>query len=953
MEPIQYVGEHLTPGIIGQLSITLGFVSALFSAISYFSSTSSPSDRRWLTMGKVGFGIHSISILSVIVVMFFIMINRYYEYQYVWAHVSDELPLKYIASAFWEGQEGSFLLWMFWNIVLGIILIFKSGKWEGPVLGTIATVQVLLNSMILGVYIGFGDNPYKLGSNPLLLLRDTMNAPIFNNADYLALIKGNGLNPLLQNYWMTIHPPTLFLGFSSTVVPFAFAVGALIKKDFHGWLSPVLPWALFSGGILGIGILMGGAWAYEALTFGGYWAWDPVENMSLVPWLILVAGIHTNLIAKATQQSLRSTFAFYLLTFILIVYSTFLTRSGVLGDTSVHAFTEMGLENQLLLFLLLVTLVPGGILIWRWKQVPNPEKEEPTSSREFWMFIGTLVLFFSSILITASTSLPVYNKIRQAFNPAYIGEVITDPIPHYNKYQIWIAVFIAFLSGLAQFLRYRENSLTSRWRKLSIDWGVSLVIAILLGGVILLWIDTFVWQYTVLLFAATFVVTSNFWYWIKILRWNTKLVGSVSSHIGFGLMIIGVLASGLNENIITSNSFLMEGVIEGDDASLRNNVLLFEDTPVNIRDFQITYKGDSLDVYTKTYFVDFIKIEENGDTSEQFTLAPNILYEKDFSKIAAYNPSTKRYFGYDIFSSITALPQVEMEAEFKKEKEANLNYKTQYLSFENEITVYDTVINETTGSETINEFKVFLKGIDREPTHPEYSPEQGDIALGLEVGIYDIKAPDKIYYATPVIVIRGQLLYGYPVQINPLNTKIKLPEDVLDIIFPDESRIPYREIKLKKGERYPINATYTVTFEGFNRSPQHPNLQPKEGDIYVGGQLKITRNDNVNFWTEPVFLIRDNQPYFLKTQIEKIGFHSRFIEIDPSTETATFSIALEPPISRIPVEIATDSLRYDYIVLEAKVFPGINLFWLGATLMMLGLLLAVIPKLKKKYALGS
>jgi cytochrome c-type biogenesis protein CcmF len=144
-----------------------------------------------------------------------------------------------------------------------------------------------------------------------------------------------------------------------------------------------------------------------------------------------------------------------------------------------------------------------------------------------------------------------------------------------------------------------------------------------------------------------------------------------------------------------------------------------------------------------------------------------------------------------------------------------------------------------------------------------------------------------------------------------------------------------------------------VTFEGFNRSPKHPNLQPKEGDIYVGGALKVSGSEVGNFRTEPVFLIRDNQPFYLKTQIEKIGFHSRFVEIDPTTETATFSIALTPPVAQIPVEIATDSLRYDYIVLEAKVFPGINLFWLGASLMMLGLLLAVWPKLKRKYALGS
>ncbi|MDV7399460.1 cytochrome c biogenesis protein CcsA, partial [Arthrospira platensis SPKY1] len=100
-------------------------------------------------------------------------------------------------------------------------------------------------------------------------------------------MQGSGLNPLLQNYWMTIHPPTLFLGFASTAIPFAYAIAGLWTKEHQAWLKPALPWALFSGAILGTGILMGGAWAYEALSFGGYWAWDPVENMSLVPWLIL------------------------------------------------------------------------------------------------------------------------------------------------------------------------------------------------------------------------------------------------------------------------------------------------------------------------------------------------------------------------------------------------------------------------------------------------------------------------------------------------------------------------------------------------------------------------------------------------------------------------------------------------------------------------------------------
>ena len=264
------------------------------------------------------------------------------------------------------------------------------------------------------------------------------------------------MNPLLQNYWMTIHPPTLFLGFASTVVPFCFAIAGLWTNQHKEWLKPVMPWASFSAAILGIGILMGSAWAYEALSFGGYWAWDPVENTSLVPWLIMIAGIHTNLIARNTNYSVKSTYIFYLLSFIMIVYSTFLTRSGILGDTSVHAFTEMGLENQLVLFILTFTFISLFLYFKRQKHIPAPQKEEASSSKEFWMFIGALVLLFSAILITVSTSLPVYNKIAEVFNPTHEAITIKDQEPHHNKYQLWIAVLISLLSGFAQFFRFKE-----------------------------------------------------------------------------------------------------------------------------------------------------------------------------------------------------------------------------------------------------------------------------------------------------------------------------------------------------------------------------------------------------------------------------------------------------------------------------------------------------------------
>ena len=159
-------------------------------------------------------------------------------------------------------------------------------------------------------------------------------APIFQRADYLSIPQmqdGQSLNALLQNYWMVIHPPVLFLGFSSTLIPFAFAVTGLWKKDYGSWTKTALPWTLFSCCVLGTGIMMGAAWAYESLTFGGYWAWDPVENASLVPWLVLVAGLHTQVVYNSTGHSLRTTYLFLILGFTLILYSTFLTTKRNFG----------------------------------------------------------------------------------------------------------------------------------------------------------------------------------------------------------------------------------------------------------------------------------------------------------------------------------------------------------------------------------------------------------------------------------------------------------------------------------------------------------------------------------------------------------------------------------------------------------------------------------------------
>ncbi|MBK6446961.1 MAG: cytochrome c biogenesis protein CcsA [Bacteroidetes bacterium] len=255
---INYVGEQVIWEKIGHLLIILSFTASLLSTVSYFFALRT-GDVSWKSIARKSFALHSFSVIGIFSLLFYLIFNHRFEYYYVWEHSNTAMPLRYILSCFWEGQEGSFLLWMFWHIVLSWVLIFTAREWENGVMFIIMMVQVFLASMVLGVVV-FG---YKIGTNPFVLLRehpDFANLPFIKMPDYLSKIKdGRGLNPLLQNYWMTIHPPTLFLGFASTVVPFAFALAGLMRRKYKEWITPALPWTFFGIMILGTGILMGAA----------------------------------------------------------------------------------------------------------------------------------------------------------------------------------------------------------------------------------------------------------------------------------------------------------------------------------------------------------------------------------------------------------------------------------------------------------------------------------------------------------------------------------------------------------------------------------------------------------------------------------------------------------------------------------------------------------------------
>ncbi len=660
---MKFEGEHLLPGQIGHFFVLLAFVASIISTISFFKAsrvTDPLMKSSWLRYARTAFFTQVGSVLAVFALIFFICSNHYFEYLYAYKHASKELEPKYLLACIWEGQEGSFLLWAIWHSVLGTILIFKSKEWEAHVMTVISFAQIFLMLMLLGIY--FGD--VRIGSSPFVLTRNEINGPIFSQPNYLSFINdGIGLNVLLRNYWMVIHPPVLFLGFASTIVPISFAYAGLATKRFGAWVKPVLPWALLSGCVLGVGIMMGGKWAYESLSFGGYWAWDPVENASLVPWMIMIAGLHCLVIYNSTGNSLRASYFFIILANAFVLYSTFLTRTGILGDSSVHSFTEAGLAMNVLILIFAVG-IPLPILvlyILNIKKIPAIEKEENISSREFWMFIGALIFFLSALYIIAITSVPVYNKV--------FGQHIADPQDReftYNKVLVLVAVIVGILSGISQYFKYRLTDKKYLIKHLTLPLALAAIITLLIGFLEPITFSKkglgFLGAIYLALFACIFSFIANLEYIRSVLKGNLKAAGSAIAHAGFTLMICGMLISSGNREVITDNRKTGLFVTFDKDPTGRQtedpleNLTLMKNVPTKMAQYTIMYTGDSAAFEKNRTFIN-LHVEKidpaSGKVTERFELTPDIYKMRD--NTLSSNPDIKHYLFHDVFTYISSM----------------------------------------------------------------------------------------------------------------------------------------------------------------------------------------------------------------------------------------------------------------------------------------------------------
>ncbi len=734
---MKYNGEHLFWGEIGHFFAVLSFVASLVATIAFFKASRNnllDEHRSWLKLARTAFFIETICVFGIFITLYFLISNHYHEYYYAWNHSSRSLEKKYLLASLWEGQEGSFMLWNIWHCVLGWILIWRSKKWEAPVMMVISFAQVCLSTMLLGIYF-FGA---KVGSNPFALLRDELNAPVlFTNPDYLQfpkIFEGNDLNAALQNYWMVIHPPILFLGFASTVVPFAFAIAGLVKND-HTWTKAVIPWAAFSGAVLITGIMMGAAWAYESLNFGGYWAWDPVENAPLVAWLVMIGGLHTNLVYKSSGYSLKTTYLFYILSFCLVLYATFLTRSGILGDTSVHAFTEQDMTVQLISFVL-IFFVPAMILyFYRSKTIPFIRKEENSYSREFWMFIGALVLFLSAIIIIAKTSIPVYNKI--------FGTNIAEPedtVFSYNQIQVFIAIIVGILTAITQYFKYKNTDKKVFLKRILRPTIIALIISLCISLIGNINYDEkgagFMIAIHIAMFAAVYSVVANFSYiWIG-LKGKMKSAGASVAHIGFALALIGVIISSSRKQVVSENTTGIALLPKSKDYDPQENITLFKGIKTDMGKYDVTYIGDTLNNsdHKKYFQLQFI----SKDGKEKFSIYPDLIKNNKGVEGRSANPDKKHYWNRDIFVYVSAAQDGEQD----------------------DTSEYKPVTLKAGDSAFYSNGKIILNKIEKNGDSLSKKLLPGEVGIGMNMTV--IAKDGMEYRAMPVVALKDNTLRDIP-----------------------------------------------------------------------------------------------------------------------------------------------------------------------------------------------
>src|SRR6478672_9892382 len=367
-----------------------------------------------------------------------VMINAFltgdFSIQYV-AHYSDSVqPLFYKITSYWGGLDGSIMFWVFLLSVFGSAAVYVNRERHRElipyVVATIATVQMFFLYLMV-----VHNNPFTT----------YLSGP---RAD------GDGLNPLLQNFYMAIHPPSLYTGFVGMTIPFAFGIAALATGHLDdSWLRAVRRWTMFAWLFLSFGLFLGMIWAYEELGWGGYWAWDPVENAALLPWFTATAFLHSVMVQERRSMLRVWNVVLVIVTFFLTIFGTFMTRSGVVQ--SVHAFGDDPiLARMFSAFMVTILVFSFGLVIWRLPLLKARNELDSWLSREAAFLVNNWIMLFAAMFILFGTMFPTLSE-------ALTGQRLTVAGPFFNKWMTPIGLILLMLTGVGPLLAWRRSSFSN------------------------------------------------------------------------------------------------------------------------------------------------------------------------------------------------------------------------------------------------------------------------------------------------------------------------------------------------------------------------------------------------------------------------------------------------------------------------------------------------------------
>jgi len=487
---------------IGYLLTLLASVGILISTIGFFLAAR--GNRRYLNLAITSYHYFFGFVVVSSIFLFYLFIAGKYSYRYVFEYSSSDLSFFYRLSGFWAGQRGTYLLWLLFQGLFGYYIIGRGRQYTAPAMVFYGLINIFFCVMILVL------SPFEMMSS--------------------AQMEGAGLNPLLKDPWMVIHPPVIFIGYAAVAIPAVIALAALVRKDYENWLAVSYVPAILAAVTLAAGNIMGGFWAYKTLGWGGYWAWDPVENSSFIPWMTSLALVHGFLIERV-KGSLRKTNLFLaIFTFLLVVYGTFLTRSGVLADFSVHSFVDLGVNAYLIIFMVGFIVLSLGIFAARFARIKGPAIDLAITSKEFVLLISIWILTLIALLVLSGTSWPLITTL--------FGKPGTVDTAVYTRVTFPLTIIIGLFLGFAPFTLRSGRSYGTLFKKVL----PSLIAALVVTGIAYL-IGVKSIGYLLFVFFVTFATVSNGIVLATNLPGRFWRAGAQISHFGLGLMLFGILSS--------------------------------------------------------------------------------------------------------------------------------------------------------------------------------------------------------------------------------------------------------------------------------------------------------------------------------------------------------------------------------------------------------------------------